>query len=213
MMKKKYSFFICFIIFAYFMPNYGQENFNKVAQSGMQYLKIGVGAETVGRGEAGISLVKGVSAMFWNPAGLSELDKSEFFFSHNSWIADISLNAIGTGINLENWGVFGANVVWMDYGELHKTSVARTQEESGKYGYVDEGVFSPSDIALGLTYSKKISTQFSFGGQIRYLYENYGSNVLSIRPGMKALQIILCPQYVLISERYTIRDLKVSQLQ
>lgn len=159
------------------MPNYGQENFNKVAQSGMQYLKIGVGAETVGRGEAGISLVKGVSAMFWNPAGLSELDKSEFFFSHNSWIADISLNAIGTGINLENWGVFGANVVWMDYGELHKTSVARTQEESGKYGYVDEGVFSPSDIALGLTYSKKISTQFSFGGQIRYLYENYGSNV------------------------------------
>ena len=57
-------------------------------------LKIGVDAEMVGRGEAGISSVKGVSAMFWNPAGLAELEDHEFLFSHNAWIADISMNAI-----------------------------------------------------------------------------------------------------------------------
>lgn len=187
MTKRKISFIICVTILLSFNANYSQENFNKVAQSGMQYLKIGVGAEMVGRGEAGISLAKGTSAMFWNPAGLSELTFSEFFFSHNSWIADISLNAMGAGINLDNWGVFGASVIWMDYGELHKTSVAKSLEESAKDGYVDEGVFFPSDIAIGLTYSKKISTQFAFGAQIKYLYENYGSNITINTSGKESL--------------------------
>ena len=64
----------------------------------------------------------------------------------------------------------------MDYGELHKTSVATTVAESAEYGYIDEGTFSPIDLAIGFTYSRKVSTQFAFGGQVRYLYENYGSN-------------------------------------
>ncbi len=155
---------------------FGQDNFNKVAQSGMQFLKIGVDAEMVGKGEAGISDVKGASAMFWNPAGLAELENHEFMFSHNAWIADISMNAAAVAIDLQNLGVLGLNILWMDYGDLLKTSVASTIEESVQYGYIDEGKFSPTDLAFGLAYSKKVSSQFSFGGQIRYLYENYGSN-------------------------------------
>jgi hypothetical protein len=114
--------------------------------------------------------------MFWNPAGLAEIEESELLFSHNAWIADISMNAIGVGMNINNWGTFGINAIWMDYGELHRTSVATTIEESAEYGYIDEGTFSPCDIAIGITYANKVSTQFSFGGQIRYLYEDYGSN-------------------------------------
>lgn len=168
------------VIFSFLSINllFAQENFKKVAQSGMQYLKIGVGAEIVGRGEAGISCVKGASAMFWNPAGLGELVNHEIIFSHNSWIADISMNAAAVGVNLENWGVVGFNILWMDYGELYRTAVASSVEESAEYGYVDQGKFSPTDLAIGFAYSKKVSSQFSFGGQIRYLYENYGSNVI-----------------------------------
>jgi hypothetical protein len=154
-----------------------QDNFKKVGQSGMQYLKIGVGADMVGKGEAGIADVNGLSAMFWNQAGLAELEGTEFMFTHNAWIADISLNAVGVGLDLDDWGVVGFNILWMDYGELYKTSVATTTEESALYGYVDEGTFSPSDIAISAAYSRKVSDQFSFGGQIRYLYQNYGSNI------------------------------------
>ncbi len=187
-MNKRNLFLMIFsFLLLSFNHNFGQDNFNKVGQSGMQFLKIGVGAEMVGRGEAGISAVKGVQAMFWNPAGLAEMENNEFIFSHNSWIADISLNALGVGINLNEWGVLGANVLWMDYGELHKTSVAQTIEESAQYGYVDEGMFSPTDMAIGFTYSKKVSPQFSFGGQVRYLYENYGSNVTLNTAGEKSV--------------------------
>lgn len=175
---RQYKILISIIISTIILSDtlFAQENFKKVAQSGMQYLKIGVDAEVVGRGEAGISCVKGVSAMFWNPAGLAELENPEIMFSHNAWIADISMNAAAVGINLQDLGVVGLNVLWMDYGELRRTSVASSIEQSAQYGYVDEGKFSPTDLAIGLAYSRKISSQFLFGGQIRYLYENYGSN-------------------------------------
>ncbi len=155
-----------------------QDNFEKVAQSGMQYLKIGVDGAMVGKGESGISYVEGVSAMFWNPAGLSDLKGQEVMFSHNSWIADISMNVFAFGMDFNDWGVFGVNLLWMDYGELRRTSVATTIEQSAKGGYVDEGSFSPSDMALGLAYSLQVSEQFSFGGQVRYLYQNYGNNII-----------------------------------
>ncbi len=157
---------------------HSQDNFKKVAQSGMQYLKIGVDAEMVGRGEAGISAVKGLSSIFWNPAGLSFLEDKEVYFSHNSWIADISMDAAGVGINMGNLGTFALSLIWMDYGTLKATSVATTTAGSNQLGYIDEGTFSPTDLAIGLAYSRKISEQFSVGGQVRYLYENYGHNAV-----------------------------------
>ena len=157
---------------------HAQDNFKKVAQSGMQYLKIGVDAKMVGRGEAGISAVKGLSSIFWNPAGLSFIEDKEVYFSHNSWIADISMDAAGVGISFDNIGTFALSLIWMDYGTLKATSVATTTAGSNQLGYIDEGTFSPTDLALGVAYSKKISEQFSVGGQVRYLYENYGHNVV-----------------------------------
>ena len=167
-----------------YIPNlHAQNNFKKVAQSGMQYLKIGVGAEMVGRGEAGISDVKGVSSIFWNPAGLADLDDKEFYFSYNSWIADISMDAAAAGINFGNIGNFSLSLIWMNYGIFKATSVANTTTGSTQLGYIDEGTFSPSDLCFGLAYARKISEQFSVGGQVKYLYENYGHNVVVTTTG------------------------------
>ena len=155
----------------------------KVAQSGMQYLKIGVDAQMVGRGEAGISLSEGIQAVFWNPAGLSEIQGQGVFISHNSWIADISFDAFAYGYNLGNLGSIAVSAMWVDYGELKATSVAHSLDESNESGYIDEGIFQPVDLAFGLAYARKISSQFSMGGQVRYLYESYGSNVIVLTNG------------------------------
>ncbi|MBU4446743.1 MAG: PorV/PorQ family protein [Candidatus Marinimicrobia bacterium] len=186
-MKKQNIFLQILIITCLFFTSmlYGQENFKKVSQSGMQYLKIGVDAAMVGRGEAGISAIKGVSAIFWNPAGLSYLNGKEIFSTYNAWIADISLNAIAAGISFGKWGTLGLSVLWMDYGELYGTSVPTTVLESTELGYVDEGTFSPADIAIGLAYSRQISSQFAVGGHVRYLYENYGDNVIITTNGIE----------------------------
>lgn len=150
----------------------------KVAQSGMQYLKVGVDAQMVGRGDAGISLISGVSSVFWNPAGLAKIKDKEVIFSHNAWIADISFDAVAFGFNMGNAGALAFDLLWVDYGELLGTSVAHSVEESSAQGYVDEGTFKPIDLAFGITYSRQISNEFSVGGHVRYLYEDYGSNVV-----------------------------------
>ena len=178
-------FFPAFIIyFLTFVPILNaQDSFKKVAQSGMQYLKIGVDAEMVGRGEAGIASVKGLQSIFWNPAGLADLDDKEFYFSHNSWIADISMDAAAVGMNFGNYGTFALSVIWMNYGKLNATAVANSVSGSTQLGYIDEGTFSPTDMAIGLAYSRRISEQFAVGGQIRYLYEDYGQNVVVTTTG------------------------------
>jgi len=174
------SFFIVLLIVSNI---FAQTNLKKVAQSGMEYLTIGVDAEMVGRGEAGISAVKGLSAVFWNPAGLAEIQDKEILFSHNSWIADISMESAAFGISFGGIGTFAVSAIWMNYGKLKATSVANTVSGSNQLGYIDEGTFTPTDMAIGLAFSRKISEQFSVGGQIRYLYENYGSNVIVMTDG------------------------------
>lgn len=153
-----------------------QSDFKKVAQSGMQYLKLGVDASMVGKGEAGIASVKGIPSIFWNPAGMGYLDQPGFVVSHSRWIADISLNSFAAGFKLGNMGNLGLSLVWMDYGELKATAVAQEVSNTTDYGYVDLGTFSPIDLAFGITYARRISESFSVGGNIRYLYENYGNN-------------------------------------
>lgn len=165
------------------LPALGQENFKKVGQSGMQYLKIGVGAEMVGRGEAGIAAVKGVSSIFWNPAGMAYLEGKEFAFSHNAWIADISEEVFAGAMSFDNIGTFGISLIWMNYGELKGTSVANSVSSSSKLGYIDEGTFKPVDLAFGLSYSRRISEQFSVGGQVKLLYQNYGHNTIVTSSG------------------------------
>ncbi|RIK54073.1 hypothetical protein DCC62_32005, partial [candidate division KSB1 bacterium] len=42
-----------------------------------QFLKIGVGGRAVGMGEAFVALANDASALYWNPAGIAQMNKSE----------------------------------------------------------------------------------------------------------------------------------------
>ena len=39
---------------------------------------------------------------------------------------------------------------------------------------MDIGTYSPTALALGVSYAKALSDKFSIGGDIRYVYQNYG---------------------------------------
>lgn len=52
-------------------------------------LKIGVGPRPVAMGEAFIGLADDITALHWNPAGLSRIKDLQFFVSHQEWFQDI----------------------------------------------------------------------------------------------------------------------------
>ena len=54
------------------------------------YLKIGVGARATAMGGAFTAIADDATALYWNPAGLSQIKGKQLSASYNSWFAGIN---------------------------------------------------------------------------------------------------------------------------
>src|SRR5439155_12033475 len=61
----------------------------RVGTSSGSFLRIGVGARATGIGESFVAVANDPSAIYWNPAGLASLQRSELLLSHVDWPAEI----------------------------------------------------------------------------------------------------------------------------
>lgn len=144
----------------------------KVAQSGMQWLSIPVGARAAAMGGAYTAIANDASSIFWNPAGVALTNGGNFFLSQTKWIADINVNAGALTYDAGQWGFFSATFASVDWGVFHGTRRAETSA-----GFEETGTFSPTDWAAGIGYARRVTDRFSIGGHLRYLHENLGSNL------------------------------------
>jgi hypothetical protein len=128
-----------------------------------QFLKIGVGGRAAALGESFVAIANDASALYWNPAGLSQFSKNQVFFSHNIWLVDINHDFIGAVYHLDEDNTFGVSLtsLWMD--DMPVTT------EFAPFGTGE--YFGFTDIAFGLSYSRKMTDQFSFGGTVKYIEE------------------------------------------
>ena len=156
---------------AQLVPNLGGQ---RAGISAFQFLKIGVGARGVAMGESFVAVANDASAMFWNPAGLVESKQNLILASHTSYVIDISHEFFGASYMLGD-----NDAVGVAFSALHMEDMEVTTETqpfgTGRY-------FSFGDIAIGLTYSKKMTEQFSFGATVRYAEETL--DVLKMRSVM-----------------------------
>lgn len=147
----------------------------KVAQTGLQFLKVDVAARAAAMGGAYTMPGNDASAMFYNPAGLASMKMDfDFFSSRIQWIADINYYAAGAAKNMGNLGTFGASVIYCDYGDdMIGTRVAANEQGYDKTGSVDVGAY-----VVGLSYARSFTDKFSVGGQIKYASQHLGSSLL-----------------------------------
>ncbi len=131
--------------------------------AGAQFLKIGVGSRYQGTGEASVALVNDVYSMYWNPAGLVEIDNSSISFTNVNWLLDIDLNYFGYARSFEDIGVFGvsASVLSMDDQEI---TTFEQQDGTGDY-------YSAVSYAIGVSYARQLTNRFAFGGTFKYVGE------------------------------------------
>ncbi len=119
---------------------------------------LGVGARPIGMGSAFVALVDDVHAIYYNPAGLSQLTHREFTSGYGKlyWGLDDGSNLgntfIGYAHPLEKLG--GIGVGW-----LHL----------GLKGFYQEDTFI-------LTYGNKFSSSLSAGVAFKLLYKRYDNN-------------------------------------
>jgi len=143
------------------------QQFAKVGTAGAQFLKIGAGARMTGMGGACMALVDDASAIFWNPGALVRVENFSLFTSHVEWMADIRYEAIGIAKTLPGIGSVGLSASLLTSGDMDITTYQQ-QEGTGE-------TFSKTDMLIGLTFARYLTDRFSFGGSVKYVRENYGT--------------------------------------
>jgi hypothetical protein len=164
----KYSAILILVLFlfsemmqAQLFPNLGGQ---RAGISTAQSLKIPVGARAAGMGDAFIAVANDVSALYWNPAGITQYEKNDILFSHNEWFVGIKSEFVGGVYHLSSNDAVGISV-----SSLHMEDMEITTETNpfGTGNY-----FSFGDLTFGLTYSRKMTSQFGFGVTAKYFHEN-----------------------------------------
>ncbi len=128
------------------------------------FLEVGYGSIGNSLGDAYVSRANDASSIYWNPAGLAKMEKSEVEFAFQPWYADINTSFASTGIVIPGIGTVGASLIYMDFGEMDVTTLDMQNGTGEK--------FSASDMAFSIAYGRKLADWFSFGVSAKYISSN-----------------------------------------
>jgi len=159
---------IIILLFIFSAKLYPQAS--RVAQSGMTFLAIDIGARPAAMGGSFICMDNNANALFWNPAGIAAIRDFDIDVSTTSWLANMKEHALGIVYGTELFGSIGISMIVMD-----NPSVRITQFTSGE-DWIDLGLQDfVKQYALGIAYAKEITDRFAIGGQIKWAHEDLGT--------------------------------------
>lgn len=130
---------------------------------GAHELRIPVGPRGAALGGAVVGDAIGVEALFWNPAGLAGLQKTEATFAHTQYFADQKLNYAAVGTNLGGFGALGFAAKILSIGDVIVTT-EDAPEGTGE-------IATPTFTILGVTWAKQFTERVAFGATANYVNE------------------------------------------
>lgn len=151
-MRSNFAFFLAFLMVTA-VTTHAQD-------SGLSFLALGVDAEGLARGDAGVAHADGAFASYWNPAGLAR-GKTEIGVAHHVWIGDIRTYALNGAFAMGERSGVGISVVATGAGDLE------ARQQPGE----SDGLFEAQFVSAGA----------SFGHQFGPLRAGVGVKFLSER--------------------------------
>ena len=142
---------------------FAQDDFKRVGKSGFGFLKISPSARAAGMGDAFTAIADDVTTIFYNPAGLTNLDKFVFNFNHTDWIVNSSIISGAIAKPFGRNGAIGLSIVKFDTEDFEETTVL---DPEGTGRMIDAG-----DVALALAYAIQLTYNLSFVFKGQYLEE------------------------------------------
>ena len=159
-MRKFYIFTLAVLVSVIGFANTGSCDFstNDAGKAGAQFLKIGVGARAIGMGEAYGAVSNDANAVYWNPAGLNQIEGKEVSFMHAMWLEAISYENL-VYVQPTKCCVIGGAINYLAVGKIDKYDNSGTPLNE---------TFSPSDMAVTLSFAKKYHN-VPVGMNIKYI--------------------------------------------
>jgi hypothetical protein len=143
----------------------------KVGTAGAQFLEIGVSARAVGMGDAFLAVSNDVSALYYNPAGITQLDNLELMASHIDYPAGITYDFLGAVYpSARLAGVWGVGFYMLNTGDMPLTTYPHPLDEEP---FSSNQTFSAKEYALALSYAASLTDRFSVGLTFKFIDENY----------------------------------------
>ena len=156
-----------------------QKETQKLAQTGMKFLSVGLSARQTALADAFTAVEAGSESMFYNPSGMADLKRlSDVSLGMVQWIGDIQHYYLTAAFAPSDgdYGVFGFSFQFTNYGEVDATIRANNSN-----GYLDVGTIKPNASAIGLTYAKALSDRFAVGGTIKFVSQDLGSGYVQVQ--------------------------------
>jgi len=139
----------------------------KVGTAGAQFLELGVSARAIGMGDAFLAISDDASAVYYNPAGLTQIAEREAVFTHVSYLADINYDFAGLAYPTAKFGgVWGVGFYMLNAGDMDVTHY-----EGYEDNYSTGQTFTAKDYALSLSYARSLTDRFSVGMTLKLIEE------------------------------------------
>lgn len=147
------------------IPSHATTN---VGTAGAQFLKIGPGARVDSLGGAFSAIADDVTTIYWNPAGLSQLERLSFSDTHTIWLADVRYNYLAFATPIEHVGTLGASVTFLNVPDTEITTLAQP-DGTGLW-------YSAWDTAVSLAYARQLyheesGARLSIGINTKYIHQ------------------------------------------
>jgi tetratricopeptide (TPR) repeat protein len=145
--------------------------------TGVEFLRIGVGSRSIAMGDAYIGISDDSYGIFYNPAGIGNIQSLYFSSFYARWFLDTDLASISGVMPLGNKGVIGFGIRGLYTDRIER----RTEESPWEYDYYNAYFLNPS-----FAYAKRLKN-FGFGIGINWInakIEDETGNSLFLNSGI-----------------------------
>ncbi|XOV93230.1 MAG: type IX secretion system outer membrane channel protein PorV [Bacteroidota bacterium] len=169
--KPNYLFCLIFILsgnaFAQTAFITGQSGSSNPITTAVPFVSFAPDSRGSAMGDAGVATSPDVYSTHWNNAKLAFVEKDMgFSFSYSPWLGkivdDMSLNYLTFYKKIDRIQTFGASLRYFDLGEIAKTDVQG----------LPIGTENPRELAVDVTYSRKLTEQMSIALTTRFIWSN-----------------------------------------
>ncbi len=144
-------------------------NKDRSGQAGASELLINPWAASSGWGNAGMSFVHGVDAIFGNVAGISSCRTLDVDFSHTWW-----LQGVGNDTRVSSFGILArvgeSSVLGLSFMSFSIGEIAITTTQNPDPGTL--GTFKPNLMNINLSFAKSFSNSISGGFNLKIISES-----------------------------------------
>ena len=170
-MKKSFGYIVLslVVLFGLTAPQAFAGNKDRSGQAGASELLINPWAASSGWGNAGMSSVHGLDAMFANVAGITACNSIDLNFTHTTWLMgvgnDTRISSFGVLARVGESSVLGLSFMSFSIGEIPITTV----ENPDPYAL---GTFKPTLMNINLAFAKSFSNSISGGFNLKIISES-----------------------------------------